>query len=127
MRIFLEEPWAIKPPKLPRKHRYGRNMKNIEDVKKAKKLLNDLLDILESNKDNNWKRGISAAAMELEDSDGTINPNGFYNARSIYNNITIGGRGFAEYYIWADDEHQRITANESLDFIRLQLWNIFRN
>jgi hypothetical protein len=100
-------------------------MKNIESTKIAAELLEILLQILTSQRENNWRKGIVAAAAELKNSDGTFNANGFDDARSIYTSITTGGRGFAEYYIWSDDEDERIESNKSLDSIRLQLWNIF--
>jgi len=51
---------------------------------------------------------------------------GFENAKSIYNTMTSGGGGFAEYFIWNSDETKRINLNRRLDEIRDKLWDEFK-
>jgi type I site-specific restriction-modification system R (restriction) subunit len=88
-------------------------------------LLIELLSILEAQNDRNWSRGIKAAVQEFVDSNGSDTATGFENARSIYNTMTAGGRGFSEYFIWNDNEEERIQANKRLDDLRARIWKMF--
>ena len=89
--------------------------------------LTNLLTLLESQQEKNWSRGIKAAIGELVNIDGKIITSGFDNARSIYNTMTSGGRGFSEYFVWMDDEDMRIKINQDLDAFRIKIWEIFNN
>lgn len=88
-------------------------------------LLNKLLAILEDQKERNWSQGLKAAAQELIDVNGSITEAGLENSRSIYNTMTAGGRGFSEYFIWCDNEDERIQINKKLDDLRLKIWKMF--
>lgn len=98
---------------------------NHKQVEKARILLNATLVLLEENKEENWSRGIRAAYQELAASEGTVAGVEFENARSIYNTMTAGGRGFCEYYIWVEDEEERIRRNKTLDELRREVWETF--
>jgi len=93
----------------------------------VQKLLAELLGILDSQEEVNWIRGVKAALRELNDGNGGNGVDGFENAKSIYNIMTSGGRGFAEYFIWDSDERKRIGLNRRLDEIRDKLWDEFKN
>lgn len=92
---------------------------------KARLLLLELNSILKERGEVNWIRGIKAAIDELTSEDGTLNETGFENAKSIYKTMNEGGRGFAEYFVWLEDENKRIAANQKLDNLRIKLWEIF--
>ena len=92
---------------------------------RARDLLKSLLDLLSEQGEHNWRRGVSAAFLELTDAQGNLNPAGFADAASIYRSMTSGGRGFAEYFVWSPDDDERIRANERLDELRDALWEIF--
>jgi len=66
-----------------------------------------------------------AARRELTNENGCIVEDGHDAARSIYGEMTKGGRGFAEYFIWSNDEDKRIRANEKLDYLRVEIWKLF--
>lgn len=104
-------------------HISGQSMKNPE---RARDLLESLLALLSEQGEQNWSRGVSAALLELTDSHGNLNPAGFDNAASIYLNMTSGGRGFAEYFVWSPDDDERIRANQKLDELRDSLWEVFK-
>ncbi len=90
--------------------------------------LNGLVQIerlLVAQNERNWIRGIRAAIAELRNEDGSINIDGLSKARSIYRTMMLGGRGFAEYYIWGNDEDARLAANSELDKLRERLWSLF--
>lgn len=91
----------------------------------VRQLLIELHALLDSAGESNWRRGVDAAIGELTDENGGLNTRGFDNARSIFNTMTAGGRGFAEYYVWKDDEDQRIAANKRLDELRTKIWAVF--
>lgn len=88
-------------------------------------LLLELHSLLKERSEANWIRGIQAAINEIACGDGRSNESGFQNARSIYKTMNEGGRGFAEYFIWQDNEVARIVANRDLDNIRARLWVAF--
>lgn len=92
---------------------------------KVRQLLVELHTLLDSEGESNWRRGIDAAIGELTNENGGLDEKGFDRARSIYNTMTAGGRGFAEYYVWKDDEDQRIAANKKLDELRSKIWSAF--
>ncbi len=96
-----------------------------DSAQRARNLLKNLLDLLVEQGERNWKKGISAAFLELTDSKGNLNLEGFENAASIYRSMTSGGRGFAEYFIWSPDDDERIKANQKLDELRHALWKVF--
>lgn len=100
-------------------------MTTIEQAEAVRKSLIELLAILDAEGEGNWRRGIKAAVSELTDAAGAINLVGFDNARSIYNTMTAGGRGFSEYFIWVADEEQRLKKNRVLDDLRLRIWTLF--
>ena len=91
----------------------------------AHDLLKNLLDLLSEQGEQNWRRGVSAAFLELKDPQGSLNPAGFDNAASIYRSMTSGGRGFSEYFVWSPDDDERIRANQRLDELRDELWKVF--
>lgn len=91
----------------------------------ALRLLLELDSILEGRREVNWSRGIKAAIDELTCDDRTLNEAGFERARSIYKTMNEGGRGFAEYFVWLDEEDDRIAVNKNLDALRAKLWNVF--
>lgn len=91
----------------------------------ARRLLLELDSILKERGEVNWVRGIEAAIGELTCNEGAFSESGFENARSIYKTMNEGGRGFAEYFVWLDDEDDRIAANRSLDSLRARLWDVF--
>jgi hypothetical protein len=99
-------------------------MKNADDDRATTvlNLLEQVAGLLEVERERNWLRGIHAAINELRRPDSSASPHGLENARSIYLGMTSGGRGFAEYFIWRDDEETRIARNEKLDQIRAELW-----
>jgi len=90
-------------------------------------LLTTMLTVLESQQEKNWYRGIKAAITELTDINGQVISSGFDNARSIYNTMTSGGRGFSEYFVWMEDEEKRIQINQELDRLRSEIWELFNN
>ena len=96
-----------------------------EKAKKAYLLLEELLTILEEGGEENWFRGIKAASQELVDSSGFVAEAKFDDARSIYNTMTAGGRGFSEFFFWNDDEDKRISIIRKLDNLRRQIWKTF--
>ena len=98
---------------------------NRNQVEEVRILLKQLLALLEGEKEGNWSRGIRAACQELINSEGCITEAEFENARSIYNTIMAGGRGFAEYYIWVEDEEERIRRNKAPEELRRKIWEIF--
>jgi len=100
--------------------------KSEKNVELVQELLIELLGILESQKEVNWIRGVKAALRELNDGDEGNGVDGFENAKSIYNTMTSGGGGFAEYFIWNSDETKRINLNRRLDEIRDKLWDEFK-
>ncbi|MDQ5877871.1 MAG: hypothetical protein QG638_603 [Pseudomonadota bacterium] len=91
----------------------------------VRRLLLELDLILDEHHEANWIRGVKAAIGELTCDDGTLNEGGFDSARSIYKTMNQGGRAFAEYFVWLDDEDDRIAANKNLDNLRARLWNAF--
>lgn len=97
----------------------------MNNPQRAHDLLKNLLDLLSEQGEQNWRRGVSAAFLELTDAQGNLNPAGFDDAASIYRSMTSGGRGFAEYFVWSPDDDERIRANERLDELRDALWEIF--
>ena len=98
---------------------------SITKAAEARQLLVDLRQILVDQGEANWRRGIEAAIGELSNSDGSLNASGFGAARSIYNTMMAGGRGFAEYYISKASEDERIAANDVLDDLRSKTWSVF--
>jgi hypothetical protein len=98
---------------------------NHKQVEKARILLNALLVLLEGEKEENWSRGIRAACQELDASEGSVAEDEFENARSIYNTMSAGGRGFSEYYIWVEDDDERIRRNKALEDLRREIWETF--
>lgn len=90
-------------------------------------LLKNVLIILESQHENNWSRGIKAAIGELEDTGGGVVRAGFDRARSIYNTMTAGARGFSDYFVWVEEEEARLKVNEELDTLRSKLWQTFNS
>lgn len=107
--------------------RFGmKNAKETKNFERAQELFAELLGILESQKEMNWIRGVKAAIRELNDGEGGDSVDGFENAKSIYNMMASGGRGFAEYSIWNADEHERINLSRRLDEIRGKLWSEFK-
>lgn len=95
---------------------------SVAHIEEALRLLTELRSLLEKEGDVNWRRGIEAAIHQLSNEDGTLNAAGLENARSIFKTMTAGGRGFAEYYIWKNDEDARIAANKRLDDLRAKTW-----
>jgi hypothetical protein len=98
-----------------------------ENHKQAEKiyvLFHELLAILDGQKDGNWSRGIKAATRELIDLNAAVSQDGLDSARSIYNTMTACGRGFSEYFIWSDNEDERIKINKRLDDLRIKIWKI---
>jgi hypothetical protein len=93
----------------------------------AYNVLAEILKILDVQNESNWRDGIKAAMGELVDAGDGINQDGFERARSIYNAMTRGGRGFSEYYILSNNEDERIDANNILDKARENIWSIFNN
>lgn len=91
----------------------------------ALRLLLELHAVLKENDETNWRHGIDAAIGELLHEGGAVNKAGFENARSIYKTMNEGGRGFAEYFVWSDDEDARIAANKKLDELRTKAWESF--
>lgn len=100
-------------------------MPTIAEIKAVRQSLLELLAILDSERETNWRRGIKAALSELSDENGAVDSGGFDNARSIYNTMTVGGRGFSEYSIWVADEDERLKINRALDELRSRVWTIF--
>lgn len=100
-------------------------MKNISKPELARNILVELLAILDSQGETNWRRGIKSAIAEITSNIDTDSAIGFDNARSIYNTMTAGGRGFSEYFIWLDNEDERIKKNNTLDNLRSRIWTIF--
>lgn len=90
---------------------------------RATELLEKLLECLSHRGETNWIRGISAALGEIA----LLTDEGFANARSLYRTMMEGGRGFAEYCVWDEDESQRQKANKEIDGIRTELWEIFES
>jgi hypothetical protein len=88
-------------------------------------LLKKLLELLEGEQDRNWIRGVKSALQELTDSNGCVTEDRFESARSIYRAMTVGGRGFSEYFVWREDEDARISKNRELDYLREKLWEVF--
>jgi hypothetical protein len=103
------------------------NMANLDRSKEAHELLLQLKGLLIAQDESYWMRGINGALSELLNNDGSIRQTGFENARSIYNSITQGGRGFGEYIIWMDDKEKRLSVNSRLDEIRTNLWRVFNS
>ncbi len=97
----------------------------VNNSQRAQSLLASLLNLLSEQGEQNWRRGVSAALLELTDSEGGLNPAGFDRAASIYRSMTAGGRGFAEYFVWSPNDDERISANQKLDELRDELWEIF--
>ena len=93
-------------------------------IESAYNMLIEIRSLLEKENENNWRRGIDAAISEMTNQDGTLNKIGFENARSIYKTMTAGGRGFSEYYIWKNNENDRIAENKRLDNLRAKAWEI---
>jgi len=102
-------------------------MTTLQKAEEAFRLLSDLLDILESQRERNWIRGIKGVMGYLTDMNGQISASEFNHARSIYNTMTAGGRGFSEYYIEADTAEKRIQANKDLDRLRTEILAVFNN
>jgi len=100
---------------------------NDKQVEEVRTYLNELLALLEGEKEGNWSRGIRAACHELVSSEACIAEAGFENARSIFNTMMAGGRGFAEYYVWVEDEGERMRRNKALDELRRKIWEIFNS
>lgn len=100
---------------------------NHKQVEEVRILLNELLALLDREKEENWSRGIRAACQELVGLESCIAEADFENARSIYNTMMAGGRGFAEYYIWMEDEEERIRRNKALEALRRKIWEIFNS
>lgn len=96
-----------------------------KEAEEVRALLFELLAILEMQNERNWSRGIKAVTQELDDLEGRSTTSGFENARSIYKTMTAGGRGFAEYFIWSDNEDERIQVNKRLDDLRTKIWKLF--
>ncbi|WP_290931261.1 hypothetical protein [Hyphomonas sp.] len=96
-------------------------MEGVEKTREAEALLSRLHDMLVEQGERNWIRGVEAARSELASGTDV----GYENAKSIYFTMVKGGRGFAEYNVWDDDEEIRIRTNRSLDEIREALWQIF--
>lgn len=93
----------------------------------AYNVLAEILKILDVENESNWRDGIKAAMSELIGADGWIGQGGFERARSIYNAMTSGGRGFSEYYILSNNENEKIDVNNALDKARENIWRIFNN
>ncbi|GAA4337074.1 hypothetical protein GCM10023144_32240 [Pigmentiphaga soli] len=100
-------------------------MAPVYECEEIRRLLLELNSLLLNNGEENWRRGIKAAIGELTNGGGEVNSLGWENARSIYKTMNEGGRGFAEYFFWSDDETKRILANEKLDALRAKLWEAF--
>lgn len=100
------------------------NHKQIEEVRT---LLRELLALLDREKEENWSRGIRAASQQLVSWGDCVTETDFEKARSIYNTMMAGGRGFAEYYIWLEDQEERVRRNKALDALRRKLWEIFNS
>ena len=100
-------------------------MNATEQAKEIRHLLLELDSFLKKHHELNWIRGVEAAIDELTGDDDSLNETGIKNARSIYKTMNDGGRGFAEYFVWMDDEDDRIAANKNLDRLRTSLWNAF--
>lgn len=98
----------------------------MENAAEARQLLSELYDFLNAHHEKNWIRGIRAALIELSGPDDALNAAGFESARSIYNSMIQGGRGFSEYFVWNPDAVQRSAANKTLDDLRERLWNLFK-
>ena len=96
-------------------------------AEEAFRLLTTLRTVLESQQEKNWHLVIKAAIAELTDTNGQVISSGFDNARSIYNTMTSGGRGFSEYFVWVADEEKRIQINQELDKLRTEIWKIFND
>jgi hypothetical protein len=96
-----------------------------QKAEEAFRLLSGLLDILESQQEKNWIRGIKGTGWYLLDENGQVSAAGFDRARSSFNSMTSGGRGFYEYYIDADTVEERIEANRELDRLRNELLRVF--
>jgi hypothetical protein len=102
----------------------------LADRKRAEEvraLLNELLALLREQNEMNWSRGIRAATQELLGPGGVTNEDGLDNARSIYNTMVAGGRGFSEYSVWSENEDERIDANKRIDDLRCRIWNTFNS
>jgi hypothetical protein len=102
-------------------------MSTSEKAERAFCLLTELLAYLESRQKRDWHPGIKAVIDELIDIDGQIDPSGFDNARSAYNAMSGGGRGFSDYCIWIDDYEKRVQANQPLDRLRDEIWGVFND
>ena len=101
------------------------DMNVVVKAKEVHHLLIELRSILKKQNEFNWIRGIEAAIGELSCDGDALTEANIENARSIYKTMNEGGRGFAEYFIWLDNEDDRIAANKKLDSLRAKLWNAF--
>ena len=100
---------------------------NQKQAEEAYSLISELLAILRTENEKNWSRGLEAVARELrEPTEGCIQER-FADARSIYNTMIAGGRGFSEYYICEEGEDKRIQLNMRLDELREKAWAIFNS
>ena len=100
---------------------------NKKQVDEACTVISELIALLAAENERNWSRGLKAVAHELTDSTrGTVEER-FADARSIYNTMTAGGHGFSEYFVWSEDEENRIQSNRKLDELRRRMWAIFNS
>jgi hypothetical protein len=91
-------------------------------IASVRSLLEELRAILARQGESNWIRGVQAAIDSLDNPD---DQKGYSDAQSIYRTMTMGRGPFSEYYTHRDDFEQRVSANERLDQIRSQLWQLF--
>jgi hypothetical protein len=87
-------------------------------------LLKRLERLLISEGEDNWIRGIrsSIAILESAGSDDAESSKALNEVASIYKTMYAGAGSFSDFFLWRDDEAERIEANKELDNLRDELW-----
>ena len=91
----------------------------------ALNLLRDLEKILNEEGGQNWLRGIEATRLVGEQFVGIEDDvKALVEMSSIYRGMHSGPSGFDDFFIWRESAADRVAANQELNRIKDELWEI---
>ena len=103
---------------------------NKEFIDRLKYLYSDLLKIMETNNDGQINYQINKVKYIIGELSECITSN-YINSddiiteiKSIHKSLYTPRGGLAEFYIWKNDVDELVKANEPLDRIKDELWNM---
>lgn len=90
-----------------------------EDRKLLCKHFVDLIEIMNRDGERNWIRGIKDIHEDLQ-----MNNKPLSEIAYSYRLMNSGNGSFSEYFVWKEEIDERIKANDYLNKLTKQIWDI---